>query len=129
MRENERKVFGVSEVIPASMAVVAEGKFVFLSGQGPGDSELDKGIKDQTRATMDRIKSALEKSGSSMENIVKATIYLKNMSHYSAMNEVYGRYFPEEPPARTCIQIDRMPASEKQLIEIEAIALARRPFQ
>jgi len=119
----KREAFGASKVFPGSAAIIAEGKFAFLSGQGPRKEEMDKGIEEQTRATMDRIKSVLEQIGSSMDNIVKATIFLKDMSHYEAMNKVYGSYFSKEPPARTCIQIVRSPASEKQLIEIEVIAL------
>ncbi len=117
-----RQVFGASKSFPGSAAVVAEGKLVFVSGQGPDANSMDMGIEEQTRSTMDRIKTTLEQVGSSMGNVVKATIFLKDMSHYAAVNEVYGSYFEKEPPARTCIQIVRMPASEKQLIEIEAIA-------
>jgi len=119
----KREAFGVSKIFPGSDAIIAEGKFAFLSGQGPGKEALDKGIEEQTGATMDRIKSILEQIGSSMDNIVKSTIFLKDMSHYEAMNKVYGSYFSKEPPARTCVQIVRTPASEKQLIEIEVIAL------
>ena len=118
-----KQVFGTSKTFPGSAAVIAQGKLVFVSGQGPEKNCMNMGIKEQTKSTMDRIKRTLEQVGSSMENIVKATIFLKDMSHYAAVNEVYGSYFQKEPPARTCIQIVRMPASEKQLIEIEAIAL------
>jgi len=119
----KRQVFGAGKTLPISSAVVAEGKLVFVSGMGPGREDLDKGIEEQTRATMDSIKAVLEKVGSSMDNIVKATVFLKDMSHYDAMNKVYGSYFKKEPPARTCVQIVRSPASEKQLIEIEVVAL------
>jgi 2-iminobutanoate/2-iminopropanoate deaminase len=119
----KRQVFGTSKTLPISSAVIAEGKFVFVSGMGPGKEEMDKGIEEQTRATMDSIKAVLEELGSSMDNIVKATVFLKDMAHYDAMNKVYGSYFKKEPPARTCVQIVRSPASEKQLVEIEVIAL------
>ena len=119
----KRQVFGTSRNLPISSAVVAEGKLVFVSGMGPGKEYLDKGIEEQTKATMDSIKAILEEVGSSMDNIVKATVFLKDMSHYNAMNKVYGSYFKKDPPARTCVQIVRSPASEKQLIEIDVIAL------
>ncbi|RLI11045.1 hypothetical protein DRO35_05665 [Candidatus Bathyarchaeota archaeon] len=119
----KREVYGTSKTLPISSAVVAEGRFIFVSGMGPGREALDKGIEEQTRATMDSIKAVLEKLGSSMDNIVKATVFLKDMAHYDVMNKVYGSYFRNEPPARTCVQIVRSPASEKQLVEIEVIAL------
>jgi len=120
----KKQVFGRIGDLPISSAVIAEGKFIFVSGMGPGREEMDKGIEEQTRATMESIKAVLERLGSSMDKIVKATVFLKDMSHYDAMNRVYGGYFEKEPPARTCVQIVRCPASEKQLIEIDVIALA-----
>jgi len=119
----KREVIGAGKTLPISSAVIAEGRLIFVSGMGPGKKDLDKGIEEQTKATMNSIKAILEKVGSSMDNIVKATVFLKDMSHYDAMNKVYGSYFKKEPPARTCVQIVRSPASEKQLIEIDVIAL------
>lgn len=109
---------------PYSQAVRA-GPFLFVSGQGPIDPKtgrvLELDIIGQTRQTLENIKTILEGSDSSLNKVVKANVYLKDMNHFSAMNEVYSRYFQEEPPARTTIQASRLPFDI--LVEIDVIAL------
>ncbi len=109
---------------PYSQAIQA-GNFLFLAGQVPLDpatGELIEGdIAAQTRRTMENIMAVLENAGLGPENVVKTTVYLADMDEFAAMNEVYGTYFKETPPARAAIQVARLPKDAK--IEIDMIAL------
>lgn len=99
------------------------GEFVFTSGQLPMDpetGELVDDIKEATKRSLDSVKAILEEAGSSMENIIKTTIFVKDLDDFAAVNEVYGTYFNEEPPARSCVQVAKIPKDAK--VEIEAIA-------
>lgn len=97
---------------PYSQAVEAGG-FVFVSGQIPiepgSGNVVQSDIKAQTRQVMENGKAILDAAGCSMEQVVKATIYLKNMADFGIVNEVYGRYFPAEPPARATVEVSRLP--------------------
>jgi len=102
------------------------GNLIFISGIGPHDPETGKqvegGIREQTKAVMDLMKAALEEAGSSLENVLKCTVFLTDMNNYSEMNEVYSSYF-KVPPARTCVQVSKLPRPEEDvMIEIDAIA-------
>jgi 2-iminobutanoate/2-iminopropanoate deaminase len=104
-------------------AVVGFGDLIFVSGQGPIDPKtgvLKEGLKDQARQTLDNIKSILEDVGSSMEHVLKTTVYLSDMNNFFDFNEIYAEYFPKNPPARTCIQAGRLPFDI--MVEIELIA-------
>ncbi|MBS7633933.1 Rid family detoxifying hydrolase [Candidatus Bathyarchaeota archaeon] len=108
-----------------SRAVVF-GDLLFISGIGPHDPETGKvvegGIREQTRRVMESMKAILEEAGSSLENVLKCTVFLTDMNNYSEMNEVYGLYF-KVPPARTCVQVSKIPRpGENVLVEIDAIA-------
>lgn len=123
----ERTAFNTDKLpipkAPYSQAIVA-GQFLFLSGQGPVDSagQIVKGdVQIQARKTMENIKTLLEQAGSSMKNILKVSIFLVNMDHYGTVNEVYSQFFAKEPPARTCVQVSRLPGDI--LVEMDAIAL------
>ncbi len=109
---------------PYSQAIKA-GNFLFLAGQVPLDpatGELIEGdIAAQTRRTMENIMAVLENAGLGPENVVKTTVYLADMDEFAAMNEVYGTYFKETPPARAAIQVARLPKDAK--VEIDMIAL------
>jgi 2-iminobutanoate/2-iminopropanoate deaminase len=109
---------------PYSHAVAAGG-FLFLSGQGamaPDGSGLQRGdIESETRQTLENIKAVLLDSGSSLAQVVKMTVYLKDMENFAAMNAVYKEYFAENPPARTCIQAGRLPLDFQ--VEMDAIAM------
>jgi 2-iminobutanoate/2-iminopropanoate deaminase len=109
---------------PYSQAIVANG-FVFVAGQTPmipGTRQLvDGGIQAQTRQALQNIKAILEAAGSSMDRVVKTTVFLQHFSHFTAMNEVYGEFFPTNPPARSTVEVARLPLD--CLVEIEAIAL------
>ena len=104
---------------------VRAGKFVFFSGQIPIDpktKELVLGdIGDQAKVVMDNLSAVVRAAGCSMDDIVKATIYLTDMSQFSKVNEVYARYFSAEPPARACVGVASLPKGVG--IEIEAIAI------
>ena len=92
---------------PYSQAVVANG-FAFLSGQiaiDPATNQLiEGGIAEQTERVLENLKGLLEASGSSLAEVVKTTVFLKSMDDFAKMNEVYGRYFPENPPARATVE-------------------------
>jgi 2-iminobutanoate/2-iminopropanoate deaminase len=109
---------------PYSQAIRA-GNFLFLSGQIPLDpktGELVKGdIRQQTRQVLENIRGVLGSQKLEMEDVVKVTIFLKNIGDFGQMNEVYGTYFPSSPPARSTVEVARLPRDVE--IEIEAIAL------
>jgi 2-iminobutanoate/2-iminopropanoate deaminase len=109
---------------PYSPAIRANG-FLFVSGQGP--IVLDTGqplrgsIEDQVRRTMENVQLILEAAGSSLEKVVKTTIYLKDLENFQRVNKIYGGFFQDIPPARTTIQAARLPFDID--VEIEVIAL------
>jgi 2-iminobutanoate/2-iminopropanoate deaminase len=109
---------------PYSQAIQA-GNLLFLSGQIPIDpktGELVKGdIRKQTQQVLENIKGILESQGLGMENVVKSAIFLKDIANFNQVNEVYATYFPSSPPARSTIEVTKLPRNAD--IEIEAIAL------
>ena len=109
---------------PYSQAIQA-GDFLFLSGQVPLDpktGELVKGdIGQQTKQVLENIKGVLESQKLGMEDVVKVTIFLKNIANFNQVNEIYSTYFPASPPARSTVEVARLPRDVE--IEIEAIAL------
>jgi 2-iminobutanoate/2-iminopropanoate deaminase len=107
---------------PYSQAIQA-GNFLFLSGQiplDPASGELVKGIRGQTRRVLENLKGVLESQQLGMEDVVKVTIFLKDMGNFSQVNEVYSTYFPSSPPARSTVEVARLPRDAD--IEIEIIA-------
>ena len=113
---------------PYSQAVRV-GDFVFLSGQIPLDPAsgniVDGDIVVQTRRVMDNLGGVLRAAGASFAEVVKTTIFLADLGHFSKMNEVYGSYFTSEPPARATVQVGALPRNV--LIEIDMIAHLPRP--
>lgn len=104
------------------------GGFIFVSGQTgqalvDGQAVLGKDMTEQTRYCLDRIKRVVEAAGSSMEKVVRCTVYVTDISQFGAMNDVYRGYFPNDPPARTTVEVSSL-ARPGLLVEIEAIALA-----
>jgi 2-iminobutanoate/2-iminopropanoate deaminase len=97
---------------PYSQAVEA-GAFVFVSGQipiDPGSGNVVPGdIKAQTRQVMENAKAILSAAGCGMSQVVKATIYLRNLGDFAVMNEIYGGYFSSDPPARATVEVSRLP--------------------
>lgn len=108
---------------PYSQAVVSNG-LAFVSGQIPLDpatgSLVDGDITDQTARVLENLKAVLEACGSSLGNVVKTTVYLKDMGEFARMNDVYARYFPENPPARATVEAARLPRDVR--VEIDCIA-------
>ncbi len=108
---------------PYSHCVLAEGKFLFISGQialnKEGILEGDD-VKTQTQNSLEKLKLVVEEAGGTLENIVKTTVLMLDLSHFNDMNEVYANFFGENKPARAAYQVIRLP--KDALIEIEAIA-------
>jgi 2-iminobutanoate/2-iminopropanoate deaminase len=98
--------------------------FIFTSGQvaiDPATGNLTgDNIKEQTRQTLENIKSILHEAGSELNRVVKTTVFIKNMDDFASMNEVYAEYFSESIPARSTIEVSRLP--KDALVEIETIA-------
>jgi 2-iminobutanoate/2-iminopropanoate deaminase len=117
---------GPKPIGPYSQAIKSNG-FVFVSGQIALDPKTGEfaaaDIKLQTEKVFDNLKGILEASGSSLNHVVKATVYLKDMNDFAAMNEIYARFFPVAAPARTTIQVARLP--KDALVEIDVIAFLR----
>ncbi len=111
---------------PYSQAVRV-GDLLFTSGQIPliaASGELITGdIQAQTKQCMDNIKAILDEAGTSFDNCVKLTLFIKDMGQFGQINEVYGTYFGDNPPARACVEVARLPKDVD--IEIEAIALVK----
>jgi 2-iminobutanoate/2-iminopropanoate deaminase len=109
---------------PYSQAVRA-GNLVFASGQIPLDPATKEfvagGIAEQTEQVLKNLKAVFAAAGVAMDQIVKTTVFLADMNDFTAMNEVYGKYFAENPPARATVQAARLPKDAK--VEIEAIAV------
>ncbi len=107
---------------PYSHAVISNG-FLFASGQIPLDKKgiIPRGIELQTKQVLDNIKILLEDNHLTLSNVVKTTLFIKNMDDFIKINEIYGKYFCDNFPARSCIEVARLP--KDVLIEIEVIAV------
>jgi 2-iminobutanoate/2-iminopropanoate deaminase len=109
---------------PYSQAVGA-GDLVFLSGQIPIDPAtgnlVEGSIQHQTERVLENIKAVLEEAGLSLSAVVKTTVFLKNLSDFSQMNEIYSKYFTFKPPARSTVEVSRLPRDVQ--VEIDAIAV------
>ncbi len=109
---------------PYSQAVVANG-FVYTAGQvalDPRTGQLVPGdIRIQTKRVMENLKAVLEAAGSSMDKVVKTTVFLRDLNDFGTMNEIYGEYFKENPPVRSTVQVAKLP--REAVVEIDAVAL------
>ena len=109
---------------PYSQAVKT-ASMVFVSGQlalDPATGNLiNDDIKSETRQAVENLKNILEAAGSSLEKVIKTTLFIKNMSDFPVINEVYGQFFQHDPPARACVEVARLPKDAN--FEIEAVAL------
>ena len=110
---------------PYSQAVRANG-FVFVSGQvaiDPANQQvIQGGIGAQTDRALKNLSAILKAAGTGLEKVVRSTVFLKDMGDFAAMNEVYGKFFPAAPPARSTVEVSRLP--KDVLVEIDVIALA-----
>ena len=124
-----KKEIIISKKVPAAIGPYSSAlkirNFVFVSGQLPIDpiiGEIVKGgIEAQARRSLENLKAILESYSIGMENVVKTTIFLKDMNNFSRANKVYGEYFTGQFPARSCVEVSRLPKDAE--IEIEAIAM------
>jgi 2-iminobutanoate/2-iminopropanoate deaminase len=116
---------GPKAIGPYSQAIRANG-LIFVSGQIPLDpatQQLVAGdIRAQTERVLQNLKGILEAAGSSLDHVVRATVFLADMNEFAAMNEVYALYFKNQPPARSTVQVSRLPRDVR--VEIDVIALA-----
>ena len=108
---------------PYSQGIMV-GDFIYTSGQipiNPKTGIMETDIKLATKQSMENIKAILEEVGTSLENVFKTTIFLKDLNDFNVVNEVYATYFKENNPARSCVEVARLP--KDAVIEIEAIAI------
>ncbi len=106
-----------------AIQITEPGALIFLSGQigiDPATGKIAEDIEGQTRQVLKNIKAILEESGSSMSNVIKTTVFLKNMDHFAAMNAIYAEAFGDWAPARSAVEVARLP--KDLLVEIEVIA-------
>ena len=110
---------------PYSQAIEANG-FIFVSGQIPLDPAtqqiVEGGVAEQTERVLNNLEAILKAAGSGLDKVVRTGVYLKNMGEFAAMNDVYERFFPQSAPARSTVEVARLP--KDVLVEIDVIALA-----
>ena len=122
-----KKVISTAEapkaIGPYSQAIEAGG-FIFVSGQIPlipATGEIVEGsVEVQTARVLENLKAILEAAGASLEDVVKTTVYITNMDDFAKVNGIYGQYFQENPPARVCVEVSKLPKGA--LVEIDVIA-------
>lgn len=126
---NKKVIF--SEKAPAAIGPYSQairvGDLIYTSGQIPADPSTGEvvigDIKKATAQCIENIKAIAEVEGCSLDDVIKTTVFLKDMNEFSKVNEVYGTYFKENPPARSCVQVGKLPKDVD--IEIEAVILAK----
>ena len=123
MRETVKTGKAPAAIGPYSQAIRSEG-FLFCSGQIPLDPATGKivegGIEAQAERVLRNLEAVISAGGASLAGVVKTTVYLADLSDFPAVNAVYGKFFPENPPARATVQVAKLPAGA--LVEIDAIA-------
>ena len=113
-------------IVPYSQGVKI-GDLIFTSGQlpiNPETKEIPEDIKEATKQSIENVKAILEESGSALENVIKTTVFLKDLNDFASVNEVYGEFFKENPPARSCFQVAKLPMDAP--IEIEVVAVINK---
>lgn len=108
---------------PYSQAIEVNG-MIYTSGQipvNPADGTIPEGIEAQAKQVMENVKKLLESAGTSMGNVVKTTVFIKDMNDFTKINEIYAQYFEEVCPARSCVEVARLP--KDVLMEMEAVAV------
>lgn len=124
-REVVRTAEAPAAIGPYSQGVVVSGELVFTAGQIPIDPDtgemVGSTVEEQTRRVLLNLKAVLEAAGSALERVVKTTVYLRDMNDFQAMNAVYSEFFGVDPPARSAVEVSRLP--KDALVEIEAVAL------
>jgi len=127
MKEVIRTANAPQAIGPYSQAIRV-GDFLFASGQIPIDPASGEivagGIEEQTGQVMENIKQVLAAAGLDFSHVVKTTVFITSMADFAAVNQIYGRYFPENPPARSCVAVAELPKGAR--VEVEVIACARK---
>ena len=116
-----KEILGKTNKKHLSPAIKANG-FIYISGQTAGNEKGDfpKDIEQQTKIVLDKIKLLLKEANSSMENVIKTTVFITDTSEYEKMNKIYCSYFADNPPTRSCVKVELMKKDLK--VEIEAVA-------
>ncbi|PKH01833.1 regulator [Psychromonas sp. MB-3u-54] len=113
--------------IGAYSQAIKFGELVFTSGQIPLIPEtmeiVEGGVSEQTKQVMDNLMAVLAEANADAGSVIKTTCFIKDMSQFAAFNTVYSQYFPENPPARACVEVARLP--KDVLVEVEAIAISK----
>ena len=116
-----------TEKAPAAIGPYSQamriGNMIFTSGQiplNPATGEMVTEIAAATKQSLENVKAILEAEGATMDNVIKTTVFLSDMNNFVAMNEVYATYFPQNPPARSAVEVARLP--KDAIVEIEVIA-------
>jgi 2-iminobutanoate/2-iminopropanoate deaminase len=113
---------------PYSQGIIVDGKFVYTAGQvaiDPATNQLVQGdIKVQTRQVLKNVEAILSAAGASMNSVVKTTVFLKDFNDFGAMNEVYAEFFTGSAPARSTVEVSRLPRDMK--VEIETVAVIEK---
>lgn len=107
---------------PYSQAIVS-GNMLYTSGQipiNPATGEIPEGVEAQARQALTNVKNLIEASGASIDNVVKTSVFIKDMNDFAEINEIYAEFFTEPYPARSCVEVARLP--KDVLLEIETIA-------
>jgi 2-iminobutanoate/2-iminopropanoate deaminase len=118
------KTSNAPEAIGPYSQAVKSGNLIFVSGQvpvNPATGKIADDITAQTRQALDNLKAVLAAGGATLANVMKTTVFLKNLDDFAVMNDIYREYFPKDPPARSTIEVSRIPRGSS--IEIEAIAI------
>lgn len=125
MKERVQTDSAPKAIGPYSQAIRANG-FIFASGQIPLDPAtmqiVEGGIREQTERVMNNLSAVLQAAGSSLDRVVKTTVFLADLGDFTDMNATYGRFFGEAPPARSTVEVSRLPRDVR--VEIDVIALA-----
>ncbi len=123
-RDAVRTTGAPAAIGPYSQAVRAGG-FLFCSGQIPLDPStgklVDGGIEAQTERVLDNLAAVINAGGGRLSTVVKTTVYLTDLGDFPAMNAVYGKFFPQDPPARATVEVAKLPAGAR--VEIDAVAI------
>ncbi len=113
---------------PYSQAILVEGKFIYTAGQIPIEPSTGKivegDIKAQTRQVLKNLEAILIEAGGSLDSVIKTTVFLKDMNEFAAMNEVYSEFLNNTAPARSTVEVARLPKDVR--VEIEAVAIVKR---
>lgn len=126
MREITKTTNAPSAIGPYSQAVkINAGKMIFTAGQIPLDPAtgrlIEGDISAQTRRVLENVKAILTASGATLDNVVKTTVFMSDLGEFAAMNEVYGEFFPVNPPARSTVEVKALPRGAR--VEIDTIAV------